>query len=213
MGILSSPDLKVNLDDLLPPKWGSIELWRNYVDNVEVCNKIIHRPTAEVLIYTAIDDPGHASLDAMALMFAVFFMSATILDSATVQRITGEDKVTSLQRFKTGLEQAFAKADFLEHPTVKTLEALAVYLVSPASVPSPSSSLPSCSRADMFSYLGRPPHTQHRPRPLDAQRPGHQGSAVHRPPPRRHAPRPLPLRLRDPAQTMVAPRRPRRPRV
>ncbi|KAF6814217.1 fungal specific transcription factor [Colletotrichum musicola] len=130
MGILSSPDLKANLADFLPPKFGAIELWRNYVDNVEVCNKIIHRPTAEVLIYTAIDDPSHASLDALALTFSVFFMSATVLEPATVQRITGEDKVTALTRFKTGLEQTFAKADFLEHPSVKLLEALAIYLAA-----------------------------------------------------------------------------------
>ncbi|KAF9880388.1 hypothetical protein CkaCkLH20_02342 [Colletotrichum karsti] len=130
MGILSTPDLKQDLTQLLPPKWGAIELWRNYTDNIESCNKIIHRPTAEVLIYTAIDDPANAHLEALALMFAVFFVSTIVLDANTVQRIVGEDKPTALLRFKTGLEQAFAKADFLEHPSVKLLEALAIYLAA-----------------------------------------------------------------------------------
>ncbi|KAK1976457.1 fungal-specific transcription factor domain-containing protein [Colletotrichum cereale] len=130
MGILSAPDPKLDLADLLPPKPGAIELWRNYVDNVEVCSKVLHRPTAEVLIYTAVDDPHSAPLDAMAVMFAVFFVSAVILEPGTVQRLTGEDKVTCLHRFKTGLEQAFAKADFLEHPSVRLLEALAVYMAA-----------------------------------------------------------------------------------
>ncbi|KAL0933778.1 fungal specific transcription factor [Colletotrichum truncatum] len=130
MGILSSPDLRLNLADLIPPKWGAIELWRNYTDNIELCNKILHKPTAEVVIYTVIDDPDNAQLEAMALMFAVFFVSAIVLDPSTVQRITGEDKVTALHRFKVGLEQSFAKADFLEHPSVRLLEALAVYLAA-----------------------------------------------------------------------------------
>ncbi|KAK1573566.1 fungal-specific transcription factor domain-containing protein [Colletotrichum navitas] len=128
MGILSAPDLKLDLADLLPPKSGSIELWRNYVDNGDHCNKVLHRPTAEVLIYTAIDDPHSAPLDSMAFMFAIFFTSAVILESSMVQRLTGEDKVTCLHHFKTGLEQAFAKADFLEHPSVRLLQALAIYM-------------------------------------------------------------------------------------
>ncbi|KAK2049368.1 fungal-specific transcription factor domain-containing protein [Colletotrichum somersetense] len=130
MGILSAPDLALELVDLLPPKAGAIELWRNYVDNIELFNKVLHRPTAEVLIYTAIDDPQCAPLDAMAVIFAVFFMSAVTLEPSTVQRLTGEDKATSLHHFKTGLEQAFAKADFLEHPSVKLLQALAVYMAA-----------------------------------------------------------------------------------
>lgn len=129
MGILSAPDLKLDLAELLPSKYGAIELWRNYVDNIEICNKVLHRPTAEVLVYTAIDDPRNATSEALAVMFAIFFVSTVVLEPNSVQSFTGEDKVTSLHRFKTGLEQAFAKADFLEHPSVKLLEALSVYLV------------------------------------------------------------------------------------
>ncbi|KAK1996581.1 fungal-specific transcription factor domain-containing protein [Colletotrichum falcatum] len=130
MGILSAPDLKLDLADLLPPKSGAIELWKNYVDKIESCSKVLHRPTAEVLIYTTIDDPRSAPPDAMAVMFAIFFVSAVILDASSVQDLTGEDKVTCLHRFKRGLEQAFAKADFLEHPSVKLLQALAVYMAA-----------------------------------------------------------------------------------
>lgn len=43
--------------------------------------------------------------------------------------ITGEDKIASLRRFKLGLEQAFAKADFLQHPSISLLQALSIYLV------------------------------------------------------------------------------------
>ncbi|OHW97908.1 C6 transcription factor [Colletotrichum incanum] len=130
MGILSAPNLKQNLADLLPPKSGAIELWKNYIDNIEICNKILHRPTAEILIYTAIDDPDNAPLEAMAVMFAVFFVSTVNLEPSTALRLTGEDKVTCFHRFRTGLEQAFAKADFLEHPSVKLLEAFAIYMAA-----------------------------------------------------------------------------------
>ncbi|OLN97826.1 putative transcriptional regulatory protein C139.03-like protein 2, partial [Colletotrichum chlorophyti] len=130
MGLLSAPDPKINLAELMPPKWGASELWKTYVEHVEVCNKVLHRPTAEVVVYTALNDPHTASLEALAVTFAVFFVATVALEPTTAQNITGEDKVTSLLRFKTGLEQAFAKADFLEHPSVKLLEALCVYLAA-----------------------------------------------------------------------------------
>ncbi|WYZ35963.1 hypothetical protein EsH8_X_000610 [Colletotrichum jinshuiense] len=130
MGILSAPDLKLNVADLLPSKSGAMELWRTYIDHVEVCNKVLHRPTTEILMYTVIDDPLNSSMEALAVVFAVFFVSTVVLEPNSVRSIMGEDKATSLHRFKTGLEQAFAKADFLEHPSVKLLEAFSVYLAA-----------------------------------------------------------------------------------
>jgi hypothetical protein len=123
------PNLGIDLAGLLPTKSSAIELWKNYVDNVEPCNKVLHRPTAEVLVYSAIDDPQSTSAEAMAVIFAVLFISTVILDSNSVHSITGEDKMASLRRFKFGLEQAFAKADFLQHPSVSLLQALSIYLV------------------------------------------------------------------------------------
>ncbi|KAM0602392.1 hypothetical protein ACHAP1_007727 [Verticillium nonalfalfae] len=99
-----------------------------YVDKVEPCTKVLHIPTAEVLVYTVIDKPSECSPGMLALCFAIFFAAATVYDQDEAVGVLGDDPVASLQLLKTGLEQAIAHADFLESPTVTTIQALAIYL-------------------------------------------------------------------------------------
>jgi len=103
-----------------------------YVNNVEVCAglKLLHIPTDEIKMYSIIDNPITASLDSLALSFAIYFAATSALEADEAQAILGQDKHTLLFRFKVGLEQSFAHGDFLNSPTVTGLRALAIYLVS-----------------------------------------------------------------------------------
>ena len=80
-------------------------------------------------MYSTIDNPVTASLDNLALSFAIYFASTVSLDAPEAQAVLGEDEHTLLLRFKVGLEQAFAHGDFLDRPTMTGLHALAIYLV------------------------------------------------------------------------------------
>ncbi|KAG7101813.1 hypothetical protein HYQ44_020425 [Verticillium longisporum] len=71
---------------------------------------------------------GECSPGMLALSFAIFFAAATVYDQDEAVGVLGNDPVASLQLLKTGLEQAIAHADFLESPTVTTIQALAIYL-------------------------------------------------------------------------------------
>ncbi|EGY21437.1 uncharacterized protein VDAG_02961 [Verticillium dahliae VdLs.17] len=106
----------------------STPLWKAYVDKVEPCTKVLHIPTAEVLVYTVIDKPSECSPGMLALCFAIFFAAATVYEQDEAVSVLGDNPVASLQLLKTGLEQAIAHADFLESPTVTTIQALAIYL-------------------------------------------------------------------------------------
>jgi len=110
-----------------------VKLWNIYVDSVEGCAglKLLHIPTDQVRVYSSIENPNAVPLDNLALCFAIYYASAISLDDSQAQAILGEEKLGSLLRFKTGLEQALAHADFLDYPTVTGLHALAVYLVWP----------------------------------------------------------------------------------
>jgi len=130
MGILSSPRFDIPLATYHPSKLVATQLWKIYVDNVDPCSKVLHIPTDEVVIFTAIDDPINASPDAMALCFAVYYAATVARDADAAQEVVREEILPSLQQFKTGLELAFALADFLENPTLLLLQALGIYVVS-----------------------------------------------------------------------------------
>lgn len=113
----------------------AVKLWNIYVDGVETCAglKLLHIPTDQVKVYSLIDNPGAAPFDNLALGFAIYYAATLSLDDSQAQMTLGEDKMNSLLRFKTGLEQALAYRDFLDCPTLTGLRALAIYLVCPSS--------------------------------------------------------------------------------
>ncbi|KAM0323731.1 hypothetical protein ACHAQA_008668 [Verticillium albo-atrum] len=128
MGIFSSPSYAQPVSSFLPPKTVAVQLWKAFVDKVEPCTKVLHIPTAEVTVYTAIDSPTETTPETLALCFATFFASATTFEEDEARGILDGDPTTTLQQLKTGFEQAIAHADFLENPTVTTIQALAIYL-------------------------------------------------------------------------------------
>lgn len=130
-GILSSPCLSEHPASLHPPKALAIKLWHIYVDNVESCAglKLLHVPTDEIRVFSVIDNPYAVPLEDLALSFAIYFATTTSLDTQEAQAILPQDRSSLLLKFKLGLEQAFAHADFLNCPTITGLHALAIYVV------------------------------------------------------------------------------------
>ncbi|KAH8648864.1 hypothetical protein BGZ61DRAFT_376263 [Ilyonectria robusta] len=127
MGILSSKCFEQPLTCYLPTKLAAMQLWRVYVDSVDPCIKILHIPTDEISIYTTIDDPNNASTEVLAVCYAVYFAATVALEPAEVANLLEDDKYSCLYKFKKGVEQAFARGEFLEAPTVGLLQALAIY--------------------------------------------------------------------------------------
>jgi hypothetical protein len=132
LGILSSPLPSAVPSHYHPSKQMAVKLWTIYINNVEGCSglKLLHLPTDEIKMYSIVDNPATASLDDLALNFAINFAATSALDDDEAQVTLGQDKQTLLLRFKVGLEQSFAHGDFLNSPTVTGLHALAIYLVS-----------------------------------------------------------------------------------
>ncbi|KAF4459680.1 hypothetical protein FALBO_13553 [Fusarium albosuccineum] len=130
MGILSTSSFSSPLASYHPPKRVAMKLWKLFVDCVDVCTRIAHIPTTEVLLYTVINDPFKASIENLGLCFAIYYAAATSLHPDDPDGVLGEDRTQALHRFKTGLEQALAQTDFLENPTLSLLQALAIYLAA-----------------------------------------------------------------------------------
>ena len=110
-------------------KWQAIQLWQAYVKNVDPLTKMLHIPTVQITMFTAINNPSEASDDINALLFAIYFAATTSLPVDDAINLLGQDKSSALNAFKKRLEESLARANLLENPSLVLLRALAIYLV------------------------------------------------------------------------------------
>ncbi|KAL1864822.1 hypothetical protein VTK73DRAFT_5634 [Phialemonium thermophilum] len=115
---------------LHPPKWQALQLWQVFLNNFESISKTLHVPTAQILVFQALDNPNDASGDANCLLFAVYFAAVTSLTGDEVEKLLDYDKRTALNAFKHGLEWSLVQSNFLEQPTVTSIQALMIFLTA-----------------------------------------------------------------------------------
>ena len=113
-----------------PSRSHSISLWRVYLHNVDPLARFLHIPTTEAALYKAINNPSGIEHDLSALLFSIYLAALTSLPSTDAAQLLNLPKEEALISFKRGLEQSLAAAEFLESPTMLSLQAMAIYLVS-----------------------------------------------------------------------------------
>ncbi|KAL4964140.1 fungal specific transcription factor domain-containing protein [Aspergillus stella-maris] len=64
-----------------PTKWQATQLWQTFVNNVDPFTKILHIPTAQVLVFGATNDPSETTKDTNSLLFAIFYAATTSLEA------------------------------------------------------------------------------------------------------------------------------------
>lgn len=130
MGLLSSPAVYDDKErGWRLSRLSATQLWHIFVQNVDATIKILHIPTDEVTIFTAIHQPESVSSDVLALVNALYFATTLTLEPEEAQHILGIDKPNALRTFKREFQMHLAGADMLENPTVVLLQGLAIYLV------------------------------------------------------------------------------------
>ena len=113
-----------------PSRSHSISLWRVYLHNVDPLARFLHIPTTEAALYKAINNPSGIEHDLSALLFSIYLAALTSIPSTDAAQLLNLPKEEALISFKRGLEQSLAAAEFLESPTMLSLQAMAIYLVS-----------------------------------------------------------------------------------
>ncbi|KAN0091771.1 Fungal specific transcription factor domain containing protein [Hyaloscypha variabilis] len=111
-----------------PSKWHALQLWQTFLNNVDPIIKILHIPTAQATIYTAINNPGNAEDDLNALLFAIYFAATTSLSTADASSLLGQDRSTTLTKFKQGLEYFLAGTNIFDSPSMRSLQAMTIYI-------------------------------------------------------------------------------------
>ncbi|KIH86491.1 hypothetical protein SPBR_08136 [Sporothrix brasiliensis 5110] len=123
----SSRDVNANAA-FHPPKRQAIQLWNEYLHSVEPMNKVLHVPTAEVCVFTAIHSPEKTDPAFESLLFSIYYATVTSYQPGAYQTAFGEDKAVALDRYRAGMERALVQARFLEAPSLPTLQALTLFL-------------------------------------------------------------------------------------
>jgi hypothetical protein len=114
---------------LHPPKEHVAIYWQVYKENVDPLVKVIHAPTIEPTILKSVDglDKIHRGLE--CLLFAVYYGAITSMWPDEVRKLFGEEKLDLLNRYRFGLEQALARAEFLQTDEIIVLQAFIIFLI------------------------------------------------------------------------------------
>lgn len=129
-GLISDPRLSYDISSLLPTRWQATQLWQAFLNNVDCLVKLLHIPTVQPTVFAAINNPKDTAPDMNALLFAIYFAAVTSLRWTEVQTILSQDRQTVLSSYERGLELSLHAKCFLDSPTILSLQAMALYLVS-----------------------------------------------------------------------------------
>lgn len=114
---------------LHPPPDHVPKYWKIYKENVDPLAKILHVPSMEPTVLEAKDrlDKIHRGLE--ALLFAIYYGAVTSMWPDETRQIFGEDKNDLLARYRFGVEQSLARADFLQTDEYIVLQAFVIFLI------------------------------------------------------------------------------------
>lgn len=119
----------VDMHALHPSEAQARDFWEVYKENVESLVKVLHIPTHEPIVLDAFAHLDKVGRGLETLLFAIYYGAATSTTPEDCLARWGEDRSVLLARYRFGLEQALARANFLYCDEVVILQAFVVFLV------------------------------------------------------------------------------------
>ncbi|KNG81759.1 fungal specific transcription factor [Aspergillus nomiae NRRL 13137] len=123
------PDPSTPLEALHPSPAVIAFIWQTYLDVVDPVLKVFHVPTVQRQVTSVIR--GRFNLDAPTecLIFAIYYSTVVTMSAEECREEFDEDKAVILTRYRTGVEQALSRANFLTSLDLTVLQAFALYLI------------------------------------------------------------------------------------
>ncbi len=104
--------------------------WQVFKEGVDPMIKLGHAPTMEGLMMKAKNNLGLVNRGLESLMFAIYHAAVTSLTAEECTKKLGAEKADLLTRYRFGMEQAMARASFLNTQELIVLQAFVTFLVS-----------------------------------------------------------------------------------
>lgn len=115
-------------EDLTPKRlWA---MWQHYRSNVDPLLKLVHIPAVQHLFLSSEEESEDVKSDAESLKFAICFAAAASLETPLGDATSCSNNRALLNTYATNLEASLARARFMSEPTVTTVQALAIYLIT-----------------------------------------------------------------------------------
>ncbi|KAH7174395.1 fungal-specific transcription factor domain-containing protein [Fusarium flagelliforme] len=119
-----------NIGDNLPLPFQILRLWQVFLNRVNPLTKMIHGPSTESLIISAMTDPMDMPHKSRALLFSICLISVVSLSKDEAKSMLDLQKNEAIQKFTNGLKVALNKVNYLRNYDMATLQALVFYLLS-----------------------------------------------------------------------------------
>ncbi|RAH49093.1 putative C6 transcription factor [Aspergillus brunneoviolaceus CBS 621.78] len=121
--------LSHSLRGFLPPSSKIPVLWTLYYENVAPLVPVVHKPTAKQLFTIAAQDPGSLDKNQEALFLAMCLVAVISLSHEQCVIQLDEDRDAAVKRYRFAVEQALAKANFLNTQNLMLLQAAVIFLI------------------------------------------------------------------------------------
>lgn len=119
----------VDMFALHPPIERALEFWELYKENVDPLVKVLHIPSIEPTLRDAFTHPEKVPKGLESLMFGIYYGAVTSTLPEDCEARWGETRDTLLTKYRFGLEQALARANFLFCDETVILQAFVVFLM------------------------------------------------------------------------------------
>ncbi|KAF2150627.1 hypothetical protein K461DRAFT_280620 [Myriangium duriaei CBS 260.36] len=116
------------LSQLRPSPEHIFAIWETYKENVDTIIKVLHIPSATLLMMNAVRDPDGMSKPAEALYFAICFGAVLSMTDNQCRTLLGDERDALIKRFRLGTEQALARAKFMSNSSLTSLQAFSLYV-------------------------------------------------------------------------------------
>ncbi|KAI9730697.1 MAG: hypothetical protein M1834_005666 [Cirrosporium novae-zelandiae] len=103
--------------------------WSIFRENVDPMCRMIHKPTMAKTLMDAAGQLDCLSKSMEALLFSIYFSSVVSLSPKECVQLLGEEKDAALAKYRFAVEQALARANFLDTQEIVVLQALVLFLV------------------------------------------------------------------------------------
>ncbi|KAM3088467.1 hypothetical protein ACMFMG_000107 [Clarireedia jacksonii] len=103
--------------------------WSTFLENVIPLVKLLHVPTMEKFIKEVQHNLDSLTRSTEALMFSIYFATITSMTEEEVATNFAEEKEFLINRYRFGVEQALARAGFLNTNELVTVQAFVLFLI------------------------------------------------------------------------------------
>ncbi|KAF2653479.1 hypothetical protein K491DRAFT_602793 [Lophiostoma macrostomum CBS 122681] len=119
----------VDMFSLHPSPDRALHFWTVFKENVDPLVKVLHIPSFEPVFLDAITHLDNIPRSLECLMFAIYYGAVTSIMQDECRQLWGEDRQSMLNRYRFGLEQALARANFLYCDEIIILQAFVTFLI------------------------------------------------------------------------------------